>query len=609
MLNKRILCMIDELFADMKMSAENLALRDELISNAQARYEDNIRQGKSEEDAFAEVAASLGDVQSLLHEMNDGASPEKEAQADVPPQEQQPGAQPDPKKDAPQGCATDIGDALNKAFSVLGGLGQQFVPQAKKIVREADKATGGVIGDLGKAVGKGMREAQKVAGETIDKLSDSRGEIVVNFGKDDAKTESRSPQDLREAAKDMRAQAQIKQVTDDQEGARDLRRQAYDLETQADALEQALDMAAAQRDAQRQVEEDAKDGQGDDVANDAQADIPADIPTETPTDSPKEPVHQTVIGADGEIDEDAFSRVVEEMTREADAVTGTQDAAHDAPFTAHDAPAGTVMIHRFPAAGLRKVDIKLDADDVFLCQSESTDIEVSWEATQQDAEPVVTMDGHDLVIRRRNPDLFKTFFSVFKKEGGKVIVRVPRGYAADYKLSTTSGDIELRELDVDKVQINSTSGDVLFLPDAGIRAKEVDVTTVSGNIRLSACAGDVDVTTVSGDQFISCDANKVDVNVVSGKVHVEGACETWEVNSVSGDVKLLCTVAPTRKIEISTMSGSAQVSLPEDIRGFVAQVSGLSGSIVNEFGPNRYGTCALPIQMETMSGKLMITRL
>ncbi len=62
MMNKRIRSMIDEIFANMKMSAENLALRDELMANAQARYEDSISGGKSEEEAFAEVAASLGDV-------------------------------------------------------------------------------------------------------------------------------------------------------------------------------------------------------------------------------------------------------------------------------------------------------------------------------------------------------------------------------------------------------------------------------------------------------------------------------------------------------------------------------------------------------------------
>lgn len=70
MMNKQIRRMIDEIFADMKMTADNLALRDELMANAQARFEDSVRAGKTEEEAFAEVAASLGDVQSLLREMN-----------------------------------------------------------------------------------------------------------------------------------------------------------------------------------------------------------------------------------------------------------------------------------------------------------------------------------------------------------------------------------------------------------------------------------------------------------------------------------------------------------------------------------------------------------
>ena len=64
-MNKRIRSMIDEIFAEMKMTAENLALRDELLSNAQARYEDAMAQGKSEEAAFCEIAASLEDVYDL----------------------------------------------------------------------------------------------------------------------------------------------------------------------------------------------------------------------------------------------------------------------------------------------------------------------------------------------------------------------------------------------------------------------------------------------------------------------------------------------------------------------------------------------------------------
>ena len=271
---------------------------------------------------------------------------------------------------------------------------------------------------------------------------------------------------------------------------------------------------------------------------------------------------------------------------------------------------GMVVISRYPAAGLREVNVSLDSDDVTVKAADGTDVLVEWEAGREGVEqPTVTMEEHALNVRRANPDVFKTFFSVFQKEGGKVTVRVPRGYAADYVLGTTSGDIRLYAIDVDKVKVNTTSGDVRVEPDAGIRAKEIDVTTISGSATVSACAGDVVVNTVSGRQFVSCDANRADLSVVSGRIHAEGASEEWEINSVSGDVEVLCTVAPTRKMQFNSMSANAHVALPDDIRGFVADISGMSGKVVNEFGPNRYGTCALPIHMDTMSGKLMITRL
>ncbi len=82
--------------------------------------------------------------------------------------------------------------------------------------------------------------------------------------------------------------------------------------------------------------------------------------------------------------------------------------------------------------------------------------------------------------------------------------------------------------------------------------------------------------------------------MVSGKAHVEGACEEWEINSVSRRRGTYLHRRPDQQDQLSTVSGNARVTLPSDIRGFVADMSSMSGRIVNEFGPNRYGTCALP---------------
>ena len=189
MMNKQIRRMIDEIFADMKMTADNLALRDELMANAQARFEDSVRAGKTEEEAFAEVAASLGDVQSLLREMNaekpedsaeETAQTETQTQSDETAEGEEAGAD-EPDFEVKTEKTPDIGEALGKAFGALGDVGKQIVPQAQKLVRQVDDLTGGVIGGIGKAVGKGLSDAQKAAGKAIDKLSGDKGEIVIDF--------------------------------------------------------------------------------------------------------------------------------------------------------------------------------------------------------------------------------------------------------------------------------------------------------------------------------------------------------------------------------------------------------------------------------------------
>lgn len=608
MMNKHIRMMIDEIFSEMKMTAENLALRDELLANAQARFDDAVAMGRSEDEAFIEVAASLGDVQALLDEMNGGHEAEP-AKLHMPQEEPKEPQKDETEKEAQSKQAagnglgdTDLGEALNKAFAVLGDWGQQMMPQAKRFVRQMDDATGGMIKDIGKAAQKGLRDAQKAAEETLSKLSGDQGELIFDFGpkkQESGGDMAGKPQQMRKEAQDLRAQAGIKEVTGDARAAKELNDRADALETQADALEQAQAMEEARRAAEQAAQaETAEAPQGESAGEAGEK-------------------KAQIIDENGEIDEEALAREVDELTQEAEDViqqaAGHGEAAddcRDAEYTVRDAGEAVSGRMSFPAAGLHQVDIQLDADDVYIEAAQGNEVETLWEARNTDGEPVLEMSGHTLSIRRKNPDVFKTFFSVFSKNGGKITVRVPVGYAASYKVSTTSGDVMLRGVDADDVKVTTTSGCVRVETLTSARVQSVSVTTVSGHAAVSACADDIAVTTVSGDQFVSCDAKKVDVNVVSGKTHLEGSCDEWEIEAVSSDVELLCTVAPTKKVQIASMHGTVRLALPQDIRGFVAETnSALGCAIVNEFGSNRYGTCALPIRMDTMRGQLMITRL
>ena len=542
-MSKRIRSMIDEIFSDMKMSAENLALRDELMANAIARYEDTMAQGRSEEEAFEEVASSLEDVQGLLEEMkrmDEQASSACDEEESIPELKTgtEEGNRTEPDKEKEDATQRELSDALNKAFSAIGDFSQAIMPEAKKFAKEMDGMTGGMLGKIGRAAKKGVRGAQKAAGEALDKLSGDRGELVFDFGP------------KRE-------------------------------ETAEESAEEAFE----------------------EVSEEASKEVAEEMAEETE--------EMPIIDENGEIDEAVLSKAVEDVTREAeDVIRQAEAAANEPEYTVRgeDEPVSGKLT--FPAEGLREIDVQLDADDVQIVPAQGDGIETLWETRTALGEPVVTMEGGKLVIRRKNPDVFKTFFSVFAKEGGRITICVPHGHAAAYKIHTTSGDVQLGGVDAQDIQVNTTSGCVRLEPDTKKRAQRVAATTVSGDVRVSACADDVAVTTVSGDQFISCNAQKADVNVVSGKVYAEGACEEWEISAVSGDVQLRCTAAPSKKVHISSMHANVRLALPEDIRGFAAEIKGPLGSeLINEFGPDHYGTCALPIRMETMRGRLTITRL
>ncbi|MBE5798231.1 MAG: hypothetical protein E7327_12795, partial [Clostridiales bacterium] len=437
-MNKRIRSMIDEIFSEMKMTAENLALRDELLANAQARYEDVIASGKTEEEAFAEVAASLEDVNDLLHEMNGGgaAEPKTSEIPEAPEASEAPEAPEAPETAQPQEekkvAELDLGETLNKAFSALGSFGKSIMPQAKKLVRDMDDATGGALKNMGRAVNKGVKDARKAAGETIDKMSDMTGELVFDFGKreEPKKSADKTPDELREEAKDIRAEAQFKKVTGDQAGADELFARADALDTQADALEQAQAMeeaakAAAEAAAEEAVWADDADEVFDTTGWSAPAEDEAVITLEEK--------HEPLLTDDGDVNEDAFTKVVDQIERETkqvlnsvdekidDLFGGREEPAQDAEYTVHgEATAAGSLV--FPAAGLHAVDIELDADDVRIELAEGSLIETGWQAQNVEGEPEIVMEGHKLKIRRKNPDVFKTFFSVFSKNGGQITV-------------------------------------------------------------------------------------------------------------------------------------------------------------------------------------------
>jgi hypothetical protein len=136
---------------------------------------------------------------------------------------------------------------------------------------------------------------------------------------------------------------------------------------------------------------------------------------------------------------------------------------------------------------------------------------------------------------------------------GKLRVELPPG--SHVELSTVSGDVRVQDVGGD-VRVRAVSGDVYIR-----RARRVEVQLVSGDAKLEEVSGEVQLRTVSGDAVVTQvggPGSKLEFGTTSGDLLWTGACAAGcriETRSCSGDVKLMMAPNPSFDLRYVTHSG------------------------------------------------------
>lgn len=77
-MNEKIRKEVNRLFENAPNTKRAYDLKDEIISNAEDKYDDFIKQGKTEEEAFEIVIKEIGNVDELIEELNENNPIHKE---------------------------------------------------------------------------------------------------------------------------------------------------------------------------------------------------------------------------------------------------------------------------------------------------------------------------------------------------------------------------------------------------------------------------------------------------------------------------------------------------------------------------------------------------
>lgn len=198
----------------------------------------------------------------------------------------------------------------------------------------------------------------------------------------------------------------------------------------------------------------------------------------------------------------------------------------------------------------------------------------------------VKLEENELEIKKEN-NVFQlfAFFCWFRDE---IIIEIPKDYNGDIQIKTSSGKIELLDLEQANMQIESTSGNI----ECG-NMSNGNLKTTSGNIRMGN-SNEVTLKATSGNIMAEEIRNKGTIQTSSGKIEVK-EIKQGEIESTSGKVK----IEKANRITATTTSGSIHIN---QIDGYCNLSSNSGGVKIENLQINENST------IHTTSGNVNISK-
>ena len=149
---------------------------------------------------------------------------------------------------------------------------------------------------------------------------------------------------------------------------------------------------------------------------------------------------------------------------------------------------------------------------------------------------------------------------------------------------------------------------------AAEKLKSVNTDSVSAEVNIIgvAASGKIEIDTVSGSaELKNIKTARLDIDTVSGEVNAEGEISELESDSVSGDITVSSAV-PLEKLDCDSTSGNIRLTIPKN-SGFTLKADTVSGDIscglpaVSESKNRRVcGDGSGEFETDTVSGDLII---
>lgn len=192
------------------------------------------------------------------------------------------------------------------------------------------------------------------------------------------------------------------------------------------------------------------------------------------------------------------------------------------------------------------------------------EIHVSGFLDEELREFVFEVDGNDARIEVKIPGKSDGWTD----EGSDLAIHIPEGSNLD--ISSISADIRVNNIR-NGLEVGNVSGDIIISDVKG----RIEVSSVSGEVELRNAAGKAYISTVSGD-IEAYHTGSGTYGTVSGELRLDGVGEELELKSVSGDIEV--NSESYRQINGHSISGDVEISGELETGGSI-EFDNVSGSI------------------------------
>lgn len=239
-------------------------------------------------------------------------------------------------------------------------------------------------------------------------------------------------------------------------------------------------------------------------------------------------------------------------------------------------------------------DIKVSASN----EEKIRVVQSSSEKISREEKMTITREGECINIIGNEKSLYFNLFN-FGSSSNKIELYIPRSYHQDLEITTSSGDIEiLDELELNNLTCSQVSGDLeakrnLYINNftskttsgdmkiPKLEAEFYKISTISGDINIRSLSGSGEISSTSGD--INLNSLKlseyINIKSISGDIDVSAPDNTgfiFEANTVSGDIdsdfnmyyknkrgnkaEITYGDGPFKNISVSTVSGDINLN-------------------------------------------------